>query len=490
MSITPSKTFKAEEMLSRLERIGGLGYWRIDLKNNTLYWSDGYFAIHGLTPEEYTPEVETAINAYLPEDRELVKRCVERAIEKSEPYTFECRILRPDNTVRIIFSQGEIEKDKDGNKIAIFGAVHDITDIREHETRFNLAVMGSASVMWDWDIVNDRLHWAGHINEILGYATADDMPTNSLGFFSDLVHPDDRLMLKNAFADHFAKKASYKVEMRIKKSDGSFAWFTARAQAQWDKNDKAIRMSGSLTDVHDLKMMEQKLKRSNEDLNQFASIAAHDLQQPLRSISGFLTLLQDKHIKNLDETAQKYIGQTIKSAENMSELIRDLLEYSRIETDSLQYKLCDIDELVTDLLHSMEQTLETESITVNTISLPQIICDKLKIQRVFYNLIENAMKYRGKDDPLITITATQLDNADWLFKISDNGIGIDEAKRDDVFKMFTRLHKKSEYDGTGVGLAICKKVVNLHHGEIWIELNAEGGTTFAFTIPQQTNLSV
>lgn len=484
----PSKMYNPQEILSRLERIGGMGHWRIDLQDNSLYWSEGCFAIHGLNPDKYTPSLDTAINAYVPEDREHVQRHVERAIQKSEPYTFECRIQRPDDTIRTVFSSGEMEKDKDGNNIAVFGVIHDITELREYETRFQLAAMGSASVMWDWDVVNDRLHWAGHINEILGYDTVEDMPKNSLGFFSDLVHPDDRLTLKNAFADHFSKKASYKVEMRIRKQDGSYAWFTARAQAQWDKNDKAIRMSGSLTDVNDLKIVEQKLKRSNEDLNQFASIAAHDLQQPLRSISGFLTLLKDKYIKNLDDTANKYIDQTIKSAESMSELVRDLLEYSRIETDNLQYKLCDIEELVTDILHTMEQTLETEKVTINTISLPQIVCDKLKIHRVFYNLIENAIKYSGNEDPVVTLTATQLDNADWVFKISDNGIGIDKAKHDDVFKMFTRLHKKAEYEGTGVGLAICKKVVDLHHGEIWIESNSENGTTFAFTIPQKTSI--
>ena len=338
--------------------------------------------------------------------------------------------------------------------------------------------------MWDWDIEADYIYWTGQVSDLLGHASTTDLPNNSLDFFKDLVHPDDHLKLKNAFADHFAKKTPFKVELRIRKYDGAYMWFTTRGQAQWNEEGKAVRISGSITDVHDLKIMQQKLIRSNEDLNQFASIAAHDLQQPLRSISGFLCLLKEKYGDQFDDKATKYIDQATSSAENMSELVRDMLEYSRIETEKVCYKLCDTEVVVADIARSLEQMFEKENVSIIVENLPQIVCDRLKMHRVFYNLIENAIKYRSTDDPVIKVTAEQQEDMTWLFRVSDNGIGIKKSKHTDVFKMFTRLHKDTEYEGTGVGLSICKKVIDLHHGEIWIESSPDQGTTFAFTIPQ------
>lgn len=487
MPNTTDKNLDSDYILERLERIGGLGHWRYEFESGWLFWSRGVYEIHGLDPSQYKPDLESAVKCYVPEDREHVQACVERAIKNGENYTFECRIQHPDNTVRTVVSQGEIELDDDGKKVAIFGTINDITELREYETRFQLAALGSTSIMWDWDIVNDEVYWTGRILELLGYNNAEEMPSNSLTFFKNLVHPDDHLKLKNAFGDHFAHRAPFHIEIRLQKNDGNYAWFSARAHAHWDSEGRATRISGSLTDVHDLKMMETKLKRSNEDLNQFASIAAHDLQQPLRAISGFLSLLKEKYHEELDDSAQTYIDHAVTSAENMSELVKDLLEYSRIETEEIHYKLCDTEELVADITRSMEHIFKSEKFTINAENLPQIVCDPLKIQRVFYNLIENAIKYRGNDDPIITVIAQQQDNADWLFKIKDNGIGIDKSKQEDVFKMFTRLHKKEDYEGTGVGLAICKKVIDLHLGQIWIESKAGQGTTFAFIIPQPLN---
>ncbi len=477
----------AAHMLERLERLGGVGQWRVELETNELYWSSGVYAIHGVSPDTYEPTVQTAIEAYIPEDRELVKNCIERAIEHAEGYTFECRIRRPDGDIRIIASQGEVETDKNGKVTAMYGVVHDITTFREQEMRFQLAAMGSLSVLWDWDVEKDKLFWDGRVKDILGYDTPEDLPDTSLKFFKHLVHPDDHLTLKNSFADHFAKQSPFELNFRVKNKSGQYRWFLGRAQAQWNEQNRAIRISGSITDIHEIKDLEQRLLRSNADLNQFASVAAHDLQRPLRAISGFLTLLHEQYKDKLDNNAQDYIERAVSSAENMSALIKDLLEYSRLGTETIDLKLCDIDEVIEDIKHSMQIVPEQDDIKIEYESLPQIVCDRLKIHRLFYNLIENGIKYKGDKSPVVKITCEQLDNGNWLFRVKDNGIGIDTPKHEELFKMFTRLHKESEYEGTGVGLAICKKVIDLHDGEIWIDSAIGQGSTFSFIIPQPLN---
>lgn len=480
--------FLSSELVDRIERVAEAGHWRVDLENNELFWSDGVFMIHGLSPDSYKPEVISAIEAYVPEDREHVSACVERAIEEGLPYTFECRIQRPDGEIRHVISQGEAEKNKAGKVVAIFGVIKDLTHIKEQEQRFRLAALGSNSAMWDWDILNDKIYWAGRSYAVLGVKSNDDLPCQSTEFFETLVHKDDQEKLKKAFADHFGQKSEFYIELRVHRSEHEYMWVLARAQAQWNTNGQAIRISGSLTDINELKTMEQHLLRSNEDLNQFASIAAHDLQQPLRAISGFLTLLQDKYEDTFDETAQKYIAQSIKGAENMSALVTDLLEYSRLETDGLKPKKHNITEILNTTILSLQSLIEENGAMITMNEIPEIVCDGLKLQRVFYNLIENAIKYRSTDSPRINISATELPDGAWQFSVADNGVGIEEKNLEAIFLMFNRLHSRNIYKGTGVGLAICKKIIDLHNGQIHVESNTGKGSVFHFTIPRQSEL--
>lgn len=227
-----------------------------------------------------------------------------------------------------------------------------------------------------------------------------------------------------------------------------------------------------------------KLTNSNKEIEQFACIASHDLQEPLRTISNYANLFQKQYHGKLDATADKYLDIINKATGRMQTLINDLLQYSRIGRDNVN-TIIDCNLLLKDLLNDMEiGVLESKS-SVIVDELPTIKGYEAGLKSLFQNLISNAIKFRKSDvNPIITITAKPKGHV-WLFEIKDNGIGIDEAYYDKLFIIFQRLHTKTEYPGTGIGLAQCNKIVDLHGGKIWVKSKLGKGSSFYFTIPKK-----
>ncbi|MGH1399327.1 MAG: sensor histidine kinase [Alphaproteobacteria bacterium] len=471
------------KILDTVERIANIGHWQYDIANNTLFWSDEVYRIHGLNFDDYTPSVEAAIDAYLPEDQAHVEALLQQSIEKAESFDFQKRIRRPDGEVRFIHAQGECELDFDGSVTSIFGTIQDLTELRTQEELYELAALSSDAAIWDWDIREDTLNWTGNSGEILGYTNPKDLPKTTDRFFSTLVHPDDHERLKKAFATHFKNRKPFSINIRLSSDKQNYRWFASRAQAQWNQNERAIRMCGSLYDITPLKETQEKLKRSNDDLSQFATIAAHDLKAPLRAISGFLEILQLKYYNDLDEQAHEYIEYSVRGAEDMEKLIDNLLEYSGINAEGLKHNEIDIDDLLDRIINTIPNKSKNKHITIHRTPMPTIKCDEHKIKRVFHNLIENGIKYCDAAAPTIHIKHEETEK-NWLFSVHDNGIGIDPDKHNEIFLMFRRLHTKQDYSGTGIGLAICKRIVELHGGAIWLSSKPGKGSTFFFTVPK------
>lgn len=472
------------DVVNRIERLMQVGNWRLDLETQNLYWSDEVYAIHGISPFVYTPDVHTAIDAYLPKDREHVRAVLERAIEHGEGFMFQAKIMHGDGSIRTVAVKGECEKNNKGEMQAVFGSIQDITEHTHEQELYERAILGSNTAVWSWDMRMDVIRWMEGSHKAIGFKASKDLAENSPDFFSKMVHEDDELRLKNELDVNIKNNENTNIQIRLKQPEGSYIWVIMTAQSQKDRQGQTISLSGSLTNIDQLKKAEEKLIRSNQDLEQFASIAAHDLQQPLRSISGFLELLNEKYEEQLDEKAQEYIAYAVEGAHNMSELIADLLEYSRLETAGIQKKKIKTKKLIEDSLKPLTALIQDTQAEIIVEEMPShIVCDQYKLQRVFYNLIENALKYRSKKQPKITITCKKIDS-NWLFTIQDNGIGIPAKKLDEIFLMFNRLHNKSKYSGTGIGLSICKKVVELHGGIIWATAKRGKGTAFHFEVPE------
>ncbi|MDQ7788384.1 MAG: ATP-binding protein, partial [Thermodesulfovibrionales bacterium] len=232
-----------------------------------------------------------------------------------------------------------------------------------------------------------------------------------------------------------------------------------------------------------LKQLADELKRSNEDLKQFAYAASHDLQEPLRGIEGFIKLLVRRYKGKLDEKAGEYIDYIVDDVQRMQMLIKDLLVYSRISAKGIVSKHANCSVALEQALSNLRTALEESGAEVTYDSLPVVMGDAVQFTRLFQNLIGNAIKFRGKEPLKIHISAHQKEN-EWIFSIRDNGIGIDPKQAERIFVIFQRLHTRQEYPGTGIGLAICKRIVERHGGKIWLESEPEKGTTFYFTIPE------
>jgi light-regulated signal transduction histidine kinase (bacteriophytochrome) len=224
------------------------------------------------------------------------------------------------------------------------------------------------------------------------------------------------------------------------------------------------------------------LKRSNEQLEQFAYVASHDLQEPLRMITSYLQLLERRYKNKLDQDATEFITYAVDGATRMKALINDLLAYSRVKTGEQDFARFDTKAALEQAIDNLQISITETKAEITYDSLPNLVGNEAQFVQLFQNLLSNAIKFHGDAAPKITIKAEQLGYV-WRFSVKDNGIGIEPQYVDRIFIIFQRLHTKDQYPGTGIGLAICKKVVEHHGGRIWAESTPNAGTTFWFTIP-------
>jgi len=235
----------------------------------------------------------------------------------------------------------------------------------------------------------------------------------------------------------------------------------------------------------ELREKSEELARSNLELQQFAYIASHDLQEPLRAISGFTELLEKRYKGQMDERADKYINFIIDATKQMNQVIFDLLEYSRVQTKAHEFGLIDMNSSLKQALRNLQASIKEKEAIITADPLPNLSADGIQITQLFQNLIGNALKFQKPEaTPKIHVSAREQGDA-WIFSVTDNGIGIDPKYTERIFKIFQRLHAKGEYEGTGIGLAICRRIVERHRGEITVRSEPGVGSTFSFTLPSR-----
>ncbi len=263
----------------------------------------------------------------------------------------------------------------------------------------------------------------------------------------------------------FSSKASFANPAELTDLAQSFNAMADQVQAREQSLQRAI---GDLT-------------RSNQELEQFAYIASHDLQEPLRAITGFVQLIEKKYKGQLDKEGDRYIGFVTDAVSREHELIRDLLSYARVGRHTIKLSPVDANMAVDAAAQNIRQTIQEEKASVTRDELPIVQADGVQLVQLFQNLIGNGIKFRGSADPAVHVSA-HLADGQWIFAVRDNGLGIEEQYWDQIFTMFKRLHTRKEYPGTGIGLAICKKIVERHGGRIWVDSKPGEGSTFLFTL--------
>ncbi len=368
--------------------------------------------------------------------------------------------------------------------------------IRIAKERYDLVSKVTQEAVYEWNIIENILEWSDAYYSLFGYLrqTAAETIQN----WENIIHPEDRqalidnlnTVLKNA------SQSQWQIEYRVIKGDKTQAVVLERGYIIRDTTGKAVRMIGSLQDITGLKQNERALEElnfklknranelavSNAELEQFAYIASHDLQEPLRMVTSFLSQLQKKYEGQLDDKAQQYIHFATDGAVRMRQIILDLLEYSRVGRMDYRLEEIDLNELISGITGLYKTLIEETNAVINYGELPTIEAAKTPLQRVLSNLISNAFKYHRKNVPPVIDIKVLEHKSSWEFIIADNGIGIRTQFFDKIFTIFQRLHARDEYSGTGIGLAICKKIVENHGGEIWLTSEEGKGSTFHFTI--------
>jgi light-regulated signal transduction histidine kinase (bacteriophytochrome) len=277
-------------------------------------------------------------------------------------------------------------------------------------------------------------------------------------------------------------------EVRTKGRDGSPLTMLTTATPLRNQNGEIAAGLAINLDITEKKRIEDELRKrtvelvkSNANLQQFAHAVSHDLQEPLRAVSGYLELLREKNRGVLDEESNKFIDSSIRAATWMGDTINDLLTYSKANTAFKPFLLTDSDVALRKALDNLKPAIDEVRAEITSEALPTVTADETQLVEVFQNLISNAIKYRSPRQPRIQVSAKQ-SGADWVFSVKDNGIGIDPRDHDRIFGMFQRLHPRHERPGTGMGLTICKAIVQRHGGRIWVESELGKGATFHFTL--------
>ena len=374
-------------------------------------------------------------------------------------------------------------------------------DIRlvEANERFEKVTQATNDAIWDWDIEKGTFFRSHGIENFFGKETTKSLSTHS--FWKDNFYPDDLPLIQQSLdeAIHDPSVFRWEMEYRILNKHKKIGYVVDKGLIIRDAKGKAIRMVGAMTDISERKLHEaeslelneslkrhtEKLEKTNEQLEQFAFIASHDLQEPLRMVTNFLEQLQRKYENQLDDKAKQYIFYATDGAKRMRQIILDLLEYSRVGKIDENLELVALNEILSDYKLLRSKIISEKHAVIRSNSLPEILVYRVPLIQTLHSLLDNAIKYSKKgQSPKIEITALENDGK-WIISIADNGIGIEKEYFDKIFIIFQRLHTRDQYEGTGIGLSLSKKHVESWGGNIWIESKIGFGTTIYFSIPKQ-----
>ncbi len=381
-----------------------------------------------------------------------------------------------------------------GNERFFTGFLRDISqqkilenEIKSREQLFSTFINAAPVMMWMLDTNNKPLLFNETWLNFTGNTLEQEL---TISWSTTKIHPDDRESVLNEYNIAINQHKSFEHEYRMQRYDGNYRWVKEIGVARQENNiykgyiGICLDITQEKSDEIKLHDYTQELERSNTELEQFAYIASHDLQEPLRMVSSYTQLLARRYKDDLDDDAHEFIGYAVDGANRMQVLIQDLLTFSRVGKNKQIIKQLELTEVVKDIIVGLKVAIEENKVQINTPEVfPQIQADYSQIQQLFQNLILNAIKYRAEDRQCVINIDCQKMNNKWQFSIQDNGIGIEAEYFERIFVIFKRLHGKEEYSGTGIGLAVCKRIVEGHGGEIWLESKLGKGSIFYFTIP-------
>jgi PAS domain S-box-containing protein len=452
--------------------------------DGTIIWANqAELDLLGYTREEYIGHSITEFHA----DQDIIADILQRLLSNQIVQEYEADLRCKDGSIRRVLIDSNSSW-RDGEFVRTRCFTRDITDRKraaEDLERFNQALSHAMEGIALLDPQGKYVQINQAYAQTVGYT-----PESMLGMDWQLtVHPEDLSRMQDAYQQMLVD-GKVEVAARGLRRDGSIFYKQLVMVTASDSNQQLTGHYCFMKDITkakqaelDLQNQKQDLARSNAELQQFAYVASHDLQEPLRMITSYLELLERRYKGQLDDKADQFIAYAVDGATRMQILINDLLSYSRVGTSTQDWQAVDCEKIVQIVLSNLHLASIQSHAIITHDALPKVNADSSQMIQLFQNLISNAIKFRGEDPPQIHI-GVDCANGKWLFSVQDNGIGMEVQYLDRIFIIFQRLHSKTEYPGTGIGLAVCKKIVERHGGNLWVESQPNEGATFYFTIPQ------
>jgi PAS domain S-box-containing protein len=527
---------KKENVLNRAQSIAHVGNWALDLRSNNFTWSDEVYRIFGHNPQEFKGSMDWLSTHVHPDDKKLFRKSVNMALCENKLFYIDMRVMRPDGNVRYVnWVADRCSRDETGNPRHLFGIIQDVTERKNQEDEFkrNADILARAQQIshvgnWTMDASNKFFNWSDEVFRIYGYEPNDFKPTMHWVIYHSFQEDKDKMRaaIEAAIKDGKTFNGDFRITTlegdmryvnytcdsiekdsngRIKSVNGIIQDITERKKAELEilKAQEGLEAKVAertaeiakanekmLMEIEERKKMESdldkervELKSSNEQLEQFAYIASHDLQEPLRMVNQYVQLIEKRYKGKLDDRADEYIKFATDGTARMRQMIVDLLEFSRVGQKTKELEPTKLEEVVSQVLTNLTVAIDESHAKVTHDPMPTVMSDFTQIMHVFQNLTSNALKFRKEGVlPEVHIGAENKGD-EWVFSIADNGIGIDPKYFDKLFVIFHRLNSATSYKGNGIGLAICKKIVESQGGRIWVESELGKGTTFLFTLP-------
>lgn len=496
------------EIISRsAEKMFRYGAWEWFPSDDRVVWSKGIYDIFEKSPDEVGFTIEKYMEMIHPEDLENFNKVIQHATQTASDFTLEYRIISSDNNVCYIREQGKPVWNDKGELLKFIGTIRDTSDYWEtlnNLKKFEITLQEAEKQMhlgtWEWDIPKGLVKWSEGFWDILEYP-ADQreygwMPMEK--YFQHQVSEPNNNLTAGTDRDMDPSVPREPVEITLNTYTNKTVYAVTHTRIMEWQNGEPTLAVGSTADVSNMKNIQKNLEakvtelaKAYDEVEQFSYVASHDLQEPLRKISAFSERLKQKCGAQVDQDCALYIDRIIDGANRMRILIENLLSLSRTKRNTDYLKSTDLNEILADVLIDIETKITEQSAIIKYPKLPVIDAISTQMHQLFLNLLSNALKFTKENVPAaIDITCKTLNEKlkyefnldtqqEYIYiQLRDNGIGFDPVYSEMIFSPFKRLHGRSEYEGTGIGLAICKKVVQNHQGLIWAESSPGMGTTF------------
>ncbi len=491
---------KKVEQLNLALSIGKIGVWDWDLKDDLIYWDDTMFKVFGMDPADFHNRYQDFGNKIHPEDRKLVEEEIQRSIEQNKMFDIDFRVIHQDKSIHHITGRGKVTYNDEGVPVRMTGTNMDITDLKSKQVAIEniTRAIYKSNLVSEFDLEGNILYANEAFLELVGYSREE-----LIGKHHSLLVDKD--YSQSAEYQGFWRKLSrgkfLKGEYQRYTKNGSRVWIQGNYNPIIDENGEPYKVLKIAYEITPIKEAEEQLRSFNEqleiqvanrtaelkainsELESFTYTVSHDLRAPIRAIDGFGNILNKKLEGRIDEKEVHFLRNILEGSAMMGKLIDDLLSFSRVGRIEKRLSVFSMEHLMQQIFRDLTQGKDTGRIDFTLDALPEVKADREMLRLAIGNIMGNALKYSSTRERSVIHVGFKKDKKHYEFSISDNGVGFEMEYQSKVFEIFQRLHSDEDFEGTGVGMAIVKRIIDRHGGKIWVTSELDIGTTFYFTLP-------